>query len=119
MSTKSIKRQGFESVQEYCDESSIHGFQFVAPSRHCGQRLIWIVLIVCAFTFAGIVVKSLLDNWDNSPTVTTIATTEYSVQKFPFPAVTVCPNGYDQWGYLERFCFKVDIINDPAKLLSR
>ncbi len=102
MSTKKLRAHGLDSAQEYCDESSIHGFQFIAPSRRCCQRLIWTGLLLCAFTLAGLVVHSLLENWDNNPTVTNIQTTEYAIQKFPFPAVTVCVNGFDQWAYIEK-----------------
>ncbi len=91
-----------DSFRDYCEESSIHGFQFLTPSRQCGHRLIWIMLLATALTLAGYVVKSLLDNWYANPTVTSIATTEYSIQKFPFPSVTVCPNEFDQWAFIER-----------------
>ena len=99
---KSWRKKGVESLQEFCDESSIHGFQYLAPSRGFVRRIVWILLLVLAFTLASLVVKSLLDNWESNPVAITIDTTEYSVTEIPFPAVTVCPNEYDSWGFLQR-----------------
>ena len=91
------------NLQTYCDESSIHGVQYVAPSRVLLERILWAILIVVFFTSAGFVVANLLENWEENPIITTIYSTSYPIQKISFPAVTVCPNGFDVWAFAQRY----------------
>ena len=94
-----------QKTSQYCDESSIHGFLYLAPSRQSWLRLLWTGLLTVALYLSYIVVKSLLDHWSNNPIVTSIGTTEYPIQKISFPAVTVCSNAMEPWSYIERFNF--------------
>ncbi len=96
------KESNLELLQNFCDESSIHGIQYLAPSRGYLKRCLWILLLVVAFTLAGGVVHSLIENWNDNPIVTTFSTTNYPVQKILFPSITVCPNQYDPWAFVQR-----------------
>ncbi len=93
------------SMQKFCDECSIHGVQYLAPSKQILERCLWGVVIVLFSTLSVLVVSSLFQNWEEQPIITTIDTMAYPVQKIPFPAVTVCPNGFDQWAFLVRFVY--------------
>jgi hypothetical protein len=39
-------------------------------------------------------------DWDENPVLTTVETSALDVKEIPFPAVTICSNGYYQPGIL-------------------
>jgi hypothetical protein len=98
---KSIKYYMAE-FQTFCDESTLHGFMYIAPSRSIFSKIIWSCVIIVMAVSAVLVVQTLLNNWSAHPTVTTIDSTSYPIKDLPFPAVTVCPNGFDPWGFVQR-----------------
>ncbi len=91
-----------EQIRRFYTESTIHGVQYLAPDRSLCTRILWLCLMVLAIILASLVVLSLLENWQQNPIVTTIETTNYPVQKIPFPAITVCVNQHDPWAFFQR-----------------
>ena len=102
MKNKKSAKKLRNALQTFCDESSLHGVQFLAPSRNVALNIIWGCLFVLGLSAAALVCNELVNQWDESPVVTTIDSTTYSVQNIPFPAVTICPEMYNIWGFTER-----------------
>ena len=98
MTTKSLSN----AMQTFCEESSLHGVQFLAPSRNISLNIIWGCLLVLGIAGASLVCNELVKQWDDNPVVTTIESTTHSIRDMPFPAVTICPDGYNMWGFTER-----------------
>jgi hypothetical protein len=90
-------------LQTFCEESTLHGVQYMAPSRCKLSKLVWSCVLIICFTIAILVSMTLFTNWAENPIVTTIDSTTYPVQSIPFPAVTICPNGYNPWGFVDRY----------------
>ncbi len=97
-----LKMRLSENLQKFCDESSIHGVQYLGPSKKIHERMVWTIILGLFLTLSALVVHSLVVNWDQDPIVTTIGTTSHPIQLVPFPAVTICPNGFDVWGFAQR-----------------
>jgi hypothetical protein len=104
---KSIKYKS--EVQTFCDEITLHGFMYIAPSRCILSKIIWICVIIVSGVSAVLVVQTLFNNWSSHPIVTTIDSTSYPVNEIPFPAVTVCPNGNDPWAFVQRVANSIAI----------
>ncbi len=89
-------------MQEFCAESSIHGVQYLAPLQSVFRRFLWTGLLVGATILSTIVIQDLVDNWNTSPTYTSVHEQNYPIQNLPFPAVTVCPKEYDIWNFIQK-----------------
>ena len=87
----------------FCQASTIHGVQYVSPERGQGFRiLVWGFIISFCFAAAGFFVANLADSWFENPTVTTIASSSTPVQEIPFPAVTICHDGFDPYAFMQK-----------------
>ena len=98
----SAKKRLNKHLENFCGDSTIHTVQYLAPSRSVGERLLWFAILSVALVLSTLLTKGLFENWAANPIVTTINTNSFSVTKISFPAVTVCPNGVDLWGYHQR-----------------
>lgn len=97
--TLSIK----DEFSQFCQASSIHGVQYIKPeSGHKIKIAIWSAILCFCFVAAGIFVVNLVDSWQGNPIVTTIATTSMPVQEIPFPSVTICSDGFDQFAFAQK-----------------
>ena len=70
------------------------------------------VIIVVAFSTAGVLINSALTQWEYNPTITTLDTIAAPIDDIQFPTVTVC-NDYvrnvpDKWAILENL---LNLIN--------
>ncbi|XP_067004275.2 sodium channel protein Nach [Anabrus simplex] len=78
-------------VEEYMENTSLHGYRYLTePNRHWLERLLWLIIHGLA---AWGVVNIILGVWEefvNTPTVTTVDSTNYPIWNVPFPAVAVC-----------------------------
>ncbi len=69
--------------------------------RKC-SRLCWLVCLVGAVVLNLVLVAPIYSKWRNSPTYTSINTTNYPVWDIPFPGVTICSNILINWEQIER-----------------
>ena len=90
-------------MKKFCQESSIHGVQYLTPNWSTIERLLWLAVIIASVTSSVFILAALFDDWKFYPTQITIDTTAFPVQSIPFPMVTVCPPGYDKWGFIQRY----------------
>jgi hypothetical protein len=61
-------------------------------------------VVICGFLAAGYMVNSSLEEWAESPTITTLDSIAAPITKLQFPTVTVCTDRYtppDNWAYVE------------------
>jgi hypothetical protein len=47
--------------------------------------------VIGAAIFGSYLTYRIIKNWQNSPIITTIDDSHYSLNKLDFPAVTICP----------------------------
>ncbi len=61
-------------------------------STSCPLRLFWLILTVLSFILCALLIAPIFSKWRNSPTYTSINTTNYPVWGMAFPGVTICSN---------------------------
>ena len=77
----------WQSVAEYFESTSIHGFSHLRASKTLLGRLLWILIIGSCFSLAALLICESIDEANDNPILTNIET--ISVQDIPFPAVTI------------------------------
>ena len=75
------------AFKKYFENTSIHGFRYIAESTHWVYRLFWVANLVVAFTLLGHLLKQTLDEAEANPTVTNLE--EVPIDNVPAPAFSV------------------------------
>ena len=86
--------------RSYLSISSIHGLSYLtAKDTSWFSKIVWLLLVILAFMFGGLMVKMAMKNWDENPVLITLDNVAQPYDKIPYPTITICPNiGYDRWG---------------------
>ena len=79
-----------ETVKEFLETSTIHGFAYLASTKSCLGKALWAVAILTAFFFAGFFIQRSYNSWEESPVDTTLSV--HPISELDFPAITVCPS---------------------------
>ena len=75
-------------VKDYLSSSTIHGLSFIGSTKSF-IRLLWIFIVIFAFSSAALLIKSAFQTWSEAPIKTTIETLD--IMELKLPKVTVCP----------------------------
>ena len=75
-------------IKSFLENSTIHGLSYISTTRKY-SRVIWIFIVILAFSFAGVMINLSFNNWADNPIKTTIKT--QPITKLTLPKVTVCP----------------------------
>ncbi|XP_053679171.1 pickpocket protein 28-like [Anopheles nili] len=79
-------------LEDYCINSSIHGFKyFVGSKRTIAEKIWWISMCILSIYGCGSLIKTVFDKWRRDPVVVTFAEKPTPIYDIPFPAVTICP----------------------------
>ncbi|XP_005176878.1 pickpocket protein 28-like [Musca domestica] len=88
---KSLKKNLKEIYEEFCSNTSIHGFQYFGQQRPRSEIIFWIiVIIVTLFCCISIIVKVYV-KWHETPEIVTFSEQSTPVWNIPFPRLTICP----------------------------
>ncbi len=60
--------------------------------KYFSFRLLWLFLVIGSVALCAYSIAPIYDKWVNTPTITSIATTNYAIWNIHFPAVTICSN---------------------------
>ena len=80
-----------ETIRIFLESSTIHGVSYISTTRKIA-RLLWITVIIAAFTIAGFLIKKSFQSWADSPVKTTVE--NRPITELTLPKVTVCPPKY-------------------------
>ncbi len=113
-----LKRQ----AKDYASNATIHGLGYLAENKRPASEgseefllsitftvtsistlptnlpfsvlrsLCWLVLIILSISLGVYLITPIYTKWRNSPTYTSIKTTNFPVWDIPFPGVTICSN---------------------------
>eukprot|EP00094_Tigriopus_californicus_P002100 TCALIF_02024-PA protein Name:"Similar to Nach Sodium channel protein Nach (Drosophila melanogaster)" AED:0.08 eAED:0.09 QI:38/0.85/0.37/1/0.28/0.5/8/0/589 len=84
-----LKRQ----AKEYCGAASIHGLTYIAEEgRPIWENLLWVFLCIASAVVCVLLCLPIWNKWKDSPTYTTVSSTNFPVWEIDFPAFTVCSN---------------------------
>ena len=75
-------------IYEYFNETTVHGFHYIATGRNSLERFFWASLIACGFIFSSLIFYHALKDWNETPLETTIEQVSLPVEELNYPAVT-------------------------------
>ena len=82
-----------DKVRQYFENTSLHGPKYITEfGRHYVEKFLWILVFTAASTLGVYLTVRIVNKWNQTPTLTSISTTNFPLNKIPFPAVTICPN---------------------------
>lgn len=90
-SLKSLRFWFMENLKNYCNTTSLHGFNYITNSNFTAcERYFWIFIVIVAIIVSSVLV-AFSYIWNRAtPTVTVIESSHYATWNIPFPAVTFC-----------------------------
>ncbi|XP_028152237.2 pickpocket protein 28-like isoform X1 [Diabrotica virgifera virgifera] len=77
--------------RDYCEHSSITGFNYVAEERSKTERILWLILIAVALSLSIYFINEQYNKYEENPFIVSFATRDTPIYEIPFPAVTICP----------------------------
>ena len=96
----SLKQKLWQSVAEYFESTSIHGFSHLRASKTLLGKALWILIIGSCFSLAALLICESIEEANENPILTNIETV--SVQDIPFPAVTINTPQPNVWRYFAK-----------------
>ena len=78
-----------EVFKEFLESSTIHGLVYISTSKNRLLRLLWIAIVVTAFSVGLKLISNSYIEWGSDPVSTSVST--HPIAKLTFPNVTVCP----------------------------
>ena len=85
--TKNKLVQGFS---QYCQETSLHGWQYVQLEKRILLKLMWFFVILLYYVTATIFICKNFHEYNNGATIVTIKSTTASLDEVTFPSLYVC-----------------------------
>ena len=79
---------------DYSSSCTLHGFSYLTVPSKC-DRFVWLIFILLTLSFALISSYLAYTDWCSQPVITSLKTTNRDITTLPYPAVTVCSQGYD------------------------
>ncbi|VEN35733.1 unnamed protein product, partial [Callosobruchus maculatus] len=74
-------------LKEYCQNTTIHGFKYLAEKRSLCERYLWLLLISLSIATCGFLISRIYYKFITSPVIVSFATKESPLSEVPFPAV--------------------------------
>ncbi|KAJ2943497.1 hypothetical protein O0L34_g16604 [Tuta absoluta] len=85
-----VLRSCFTNYTDFCNETTLHGLKHtVAPHLHWFERVLWVILSLCAFVGAVYCALSQLARYNSEPVVVSLQR-DYRNWRTTFPAITAC-----------------------------
>ena len=76
-------------LHHFLETSTIHGLQHISDEKRKVLKGIWIFIVFCGFSTAGLLIMDSVRSWEESPVSTSVET--LPISEVSFPEVTVCP----------------------------
>ena len=90
MNKSSRGKKILQGCSQYCQQTSLHGWQYVDSESSIICKLIWIIIVIsCNITAIGFMVTHFQD-FIAATTVTNIESSTASLNEITFPSVYVC-----------------------------
>nr|XP_008193548.2 PREDICTED: pickpocket protein 28 [Tribolium castaneum] len=91
-----MKRSFFTNVREYfreyCNRTSVHGFQYFGEKkRTIFERIWWFIMFSACLAACTFSIYAVYKKWERSPVIVNFANRGTPIYEIPFPAVTICP----------------------------
>ncbi|XP_061399072.1 pickpocket protein 28-like [Musca vetustissima] len=80
-----------EIYEEFCSNTSIHGFQYFGQRRPKKEIGFWIIVFVITIYFCTTIIVKIYTKWCETPVIVSFSEKSTPIWNIPFPAVTICP----------------------------
>ncbi|XP_063377653.1 pickpocket protein 28-like [Cydia fagiglandana] len=86
------RRKAVKLIQEYAENSSLHGLKYIAEKgRTFVEKIFWVATFLVSISLCLILIKNVWIKWQTSPVIVALSEQLVSVGEVPFPSVTICP----------------------------
>ena len=83
-----------KTLVEYGGSTTIHGLPYILEDgRLLLERVLWVALVTLGTFTSLLLTYRIYTDWDESPILTTVGTTEYDIQQIEYPSITICAQG--------------------------
>ena len=79
-------RMTMEDLKSYLNQSSIHGFHYIAGSTRRTEKIFWLLMVFTGFSTAVFILRQAFNDWKNKPMVSMVTT--IPIDDVPFPAIS-------------------------------
>lgn len=81
-----------ETFSEYCDNSSIHGVNYMSDGkRPFIERSIWIIIFLLSIYGCSNLILNSWMKWKENPVLLQYNEVDVPIFKIRFPVITICP----------------------------
>lgn len=87
----SLKKNLKEIYNEFCSNTSIHGFQYFGQQRPRKEIIFWIIIFIITLYFCISIIVKIYVKWHETPVIVTFSEESTPVWNIPFPRLTICP----------------------------
>ncbi len=77
-----------EGLKAYCEQTSLHGWYYIAKDKKF--KIVWASIVLASVAVASLFIYKASEEFTKSTVVTTIQSTTVPLSEVYFPAVTVC-----------------------------
>ncbi|XP_073811880.1 pickpocket protein 28-like [Musca autumnalis] len=88
---KSLSQSLKEIYEEFCSNTSIHGFQYFGQRRPRKEIGFWIIIFIISIYFCSSIIAKIYSKWCETPVIVSFSEKSTPIWSIPFPAVTICP----------------------------
>ncbi|XP_073811879.1 pickpocket protein 28-like [Musca autumnalis] len=88
---KSLSLSLKEIYEEFCSNTSIHGFQYFGQRRPRKEIGFWIIIFIITIYFCTSIIVKIYIKWCDTPVIVSFSEKSTPIWSIPFPAVTICP----------------------------
>uniref|UniRef100_A0A1I8Q8M8 Pickpocket protein 28-like n=1 Tax=Stomoxys calcitrans TaxID=35570 RepID=A0A1I8Q8M8_STOCA len=80
-----------KTYEEFCGNTSIHGFQYFGQHRPRKEIFFWIVVFAITIYFCTSIIVRIYVKWYETPVIVSFSEKSTPIWNIPFPRVTICP----------------------------
>ncbi|XP_005176877.1 pickpocket protein 28-like [Musca domestica] len=88
---KSLSLSLKEIYEEFCSNTSIHGFQYFGQRRQRKEVGFWIIVFIITIYLCTSIIVKIYMKWCETPVIVSFSEKSTPIWSIPFPAITICP----------------------------
>ena len=99
---KSTMKTFRDSLIQYCQQTSLHGWAYLVNEEGIWAKVLWSIAQICFVTFATFLLTSNIIVYYDSTTKTSLESTTSPLDELQFPGIFVCNNNQIKASFLNQ-----------------
>ncbi|XP_013112148.2 pickpocket protein 28-like [Stomoxys calcitrans] len=87
---KTLRQSLLELYYEYCENTSLHGIQYLGQRRPRKEVFFWICIFILSTLYCMQTISKIYDKWIDTPVIVSFSERSTPISDIPFPAITMC-----------------------------